>query len=97
MKKHRVGTITLGCVLILVGGLCMAHMFFPSLSYAVIYRFWPVILIALGVEVLLAQARSEKVEFFYDGWAVVMMVLLIFLCMFLAAAETSVVCQPAGI
>ena len=57
----------------------MAHMFIPSLSYAAIFRFWPVILIALGVEVLLAQGRSEKVEFFYDGWAMVMMVLLILL------------------
>lgn len=97
MRKHRVGTITLGCVLILMGGLCMAHMFIPSLSYAAIFRFWPVILIALGVEVLLAQGRSEKVEFFYDGWAMVMMVLLILLCMFLAAVEVSTVCQPAGI
>lgn len=89
-RKHRVGTVTLGCVLIFMGGLCMAHMIFPSLSYVTIFRLWPVILIALGVEVLLAQGKSDKVEFIYDGWAVVMMILLIFFAMCMAVADTSI-------
>lgn len=89
MKKHRVGSVTLGCVLILMGGLFMAHTFFPSLSYVTIFRLWPVILIALGVEVLLAQGKREKTEFVYDGWAVILMIILIFFAMCMAAADTS--------
>lgn len=87
MRKHKVGTVTLGCALVVMGVLFMTHWLIPSLSYTVIFKLWPLILIAIGVEVLLAQ--NKKVDFEYDGWAVVLMIVLVFFAMAMAAAQYS--------
>lgn len=54
MKTRRVGSLTCGALLIIFGVLFMVHMFVPALKYEFIIKFWPVILIALGVEMLLS-------------------------------------------
>ena len=65
-RIYRVGSLTLGCLLVVFGSLFLAHMFYPSLSYEFIYRLWPFIFILLGLEVLGSRLRSEKVQFVYD-------------------------------
>lgn len=61
IKVRRVGTVTFGIVLILTGVLFLVHIFFPEFNYFLIYRFWPVILIMLGIEVL-AGSRQKNYE-----------------------------------
>lgn len=61
IRVRRVGTVTFGIVLILTGVLFLAHLFFPAFNYFLIYRFWPVILILLGIEVL-AGCRQKSYE-----------------------------------
>lgn len=70
MKTHKVGTITFGSILIVLGIMLTLHIFFPAISYTVILNFWPVTLILLGIEILIANFRSEKVTFVYDGWSI---------------------------
>lgn len=90
MRTHRVGTITLGCMLIVFGALLMLHLLLPVLSYGFIFSLWPVILIMLGIEVLIANVNSQKVNFIYDKGAVFLMVLLSFFAVFMAMAENAV-------
>lgn len=58
---RRVGSISFGIVLLVSGFLLLAKTFFPQLDYLMIYRFWPVTLIILGIEVL-AGSRRRNVE-----------------------------------
>lgn len=77
MKTHKVGTITFGCILIVIGVLLLLHLFIPALNYSVILNFWPVTLILLGIEILIANARSEKTAFVYDGWSIFLMFMIL--------------------
>lgn len=70
MRTHKVGTVTFGSILIILGILLILHIFFPSLSYAAILNFWPISLIALGIEILIANFRSKNATFIYDGWSI---------------------------
>ena len=55
---HRVGTLTLGCMLILFGILFLIHMIVPVIGYLFIFRLWPCIFIMLGIEVLLIKKQT---------------------------------------
>lgn len=57
MRIRRVGSITCGILMIVFGGLFMVHMFYPALSLALIMKLWPLILIALGSEMLISNIR----------------------------------------
>lgn len=83
IRKHRVGTITLGIGMIGIGSLFLGHMIFPLISYAWVYKVWPVILIILGIEILLANSNKQK-EFIYDKTAIVLIALLVLFAIFLA-------------
>ncbi|MBQ8877145.1 MAG: hypothetical protein IJ029_00305 [Lachnospiraceae bacterium] len=58
---RRVGSVSFGIVLLLSGFLLLAHTFFPKFDYLTVYRFWPVTLIMLGIEVLVGS-RGKNVE-----------------------------------
>ncbi|MCM1136595.1 MAG: DUF5668 domain-containing protein, partial [Clostridium sp.] len=59
IRIHRVGSVTFGLVLIIIGILFLLRLFFPRLNYEMIYHFWPLILIMLGVEVLFGSAKKN--------------------------------------
>ena len=76
MKTRRVGSLTCGALLIIFGVLFMVHMFVPALKYEFIIKFWPVILIALGVEMLLScRNKEEGIKLKYDGAAIFLTIL----------------------
>ena len=78
MKTRRVGSLTCGIVLVLVGVLCLVHIFWPALRYEYILRGWPIILILVGIEMLLANAfPSEDMEIKYDAAAIVLVFILV--------------------
>lgn len=49
--------------------------------------FWPIMLIALGVEVLLTNVKVEKDAFIYDKGAIFLMIVICFFAMTLATFE----------
>ena len=55
---HRVGTLTLGITMLAIGILYFVRIFWSGMDAMWIYRFWPVIFISLGVEILLANAQK---------------------------------------
>lgn len=86
MKRvRRVGSFTSGAVMIVTGALLLVHSVLGRLSYTEIIRFWPVVLISLGSEMLLSLRSGEDVK--YDGAAVVMMFVTLLFAMALGAAE----------
>lgn len=78
MNTRRVGSITCGILLILFGSLFLVHMFWPALSLEVIMKLWPLILIALGCEMLISNIRKENQEevLRYDKGAIALVILL---------------------
>lgn len=84
---HRVGTITAGTALVFTGVVFLIRIFFPALDIFEWIRFWPVLLILLGIEVLLANSRKtyhvvneegkveEQQKMVYDFPAILLMIM----------------------
>ncbi|PXV96019.1 hypothetical protein C8E03_101652 [Lachnotalea glycerini] len=87
MRVHKVGTITLGIVLVVFGLLFLAHMLIPSFHYELIFKLWPIILIILGLEVLLVNAKSRNETFIYDKGAIFLIIIISFFSMSMATME----------
>lgn len=99
IRVRRVGTVTFGTVLIVTGILFLIHLAFPAFHYYVVYRFWPLILIMLGIEVLLGSSRKsyevlngqgeivEQNKMVYDVPAILLMIVLVFFSMCMAMVD----------
>ena len=85
IRIHRVGTITTGCTLIAAVVLFVIHTFLNIISYEMIFRLWPIILIGLGLEVLAANFSKERIV--YDKAGVVLLFLVVFFAMGMACAD----------
>lgn len=94
-RVHRIGTFTLGCMLIFFGVLFLLRTAGILLSFSTIFRFWPIIFIFLGCEILLSQignfvrgGRDDKeVRLCYDKTAVILLILLTFFAMCMAGVQ----------
>ena len=75
--NRRVGTLTLGVVLILMGGAFIAHLVLPVLSLKILLNFWPVVLILLGIETLVSYFVNKQERLRYDVWSIVIMIVLV--------------------
>lgn len=94
VRIRRIGTVTFGCMLLVFGVLFLIHIFVPQLDYGIIFRCWPCILIALGIEVLIGNHKAEKmdkegcqVQFLYDKTAILLTVFITFFAMVMAVAD----------
>lgn len=86
-KTHRVGTITLGGMLVTFGVLFLLRIFLTSLSFELIFKLWPVIFIFLGIEILMANFREQQEKLVYDKTAIALIIVLSFFAMGMAIAE----------
>lgn len=96
MEKHdipsrRVGTLTMGVVLVASGCAMLLGMFFPNLDLAFLLQLSPVILISLGVETLLASRRGGKFKYDWVGMILCCLLVCTALC-FYAVAYAMVWC-----
>ena len=90
MEKHdlparRVGTLTMGVVLVTSGCAMLASMFFPALDLSLVLQLSPVILISLGIETLLATRRSEKIKYDWVGMILCCLLVCTVLCLYTLA------------
>jgi UDP-N-acetylmuramyl pentapeptide phosphotransferase/UDP-N-acetylglucosamine-1-phosphate transferase len=88
-NTHRVGTITLGGMLIIFGTLFLLRIFLPDISYSIIFRLWPIIFIFLGGEVLIANFRQKAEKMIYDKTAIAILILLTCFAMGMAVIDFS--------
>ena len=86
VRIRRVGTVTFGLSLVVLGMLFLLQILFPALNYEVIFRLWPLIFIALGIEVLVSSRKPEE-QIRYDGAAILILVLLICFAMGMAGMD----------
>lgn len=86
IRIHRVGTVTFGLTLVVLGLVLLLHIVFPVLNYEVIFRMWPLIFVSLGLEVLVSSRKPEE-QIRYDGAAIILMVLLVFFAMGMAGMD----------
>lgn len=85
-QVHFAGTVTMGCTLIIMGVLFIVHIIVPGLSYAMIFRLWPLILVGLGIEVLIANAIApEKMKF--SGISIAILLIMVFFSMIMAGCD----------
>lgn len=87
MKQRRVGTVTLGAILVLYGIVFLLHSFIEGMSYYLIFRLWPIIFVALGIEVLISSIRFKEQEFKYDFAAIIIICILIVFAMGMAGLD----------
>ncbi len=88
LSNRRVGTLTLGIVLLGLGILGICRIINPDLiSFEEFFHLWPVILILLGIEVILAYIFNKTEKLRYDGWAVVFMVCMLIFAGVMAGGE----------
>ena len=87
-RSRRVGTFTMGLTLIASGTLFLLSLFFPQINIFSVLRFFPLVLIMLGAEILVYNAKYKTDAFRYDFVSV-------FLCLLLvgASAVTTVASQ----
>ena len=69
-KVRRVGTVAFALLLIAAGFLLIAQQFLPNFDLLYVFRFAPVLLVLLGIEVLI-YGTNTKVQMKFDWLAIV--------------------------
>lgn len=89
LRTRRVGSVTFGLTLILFGVLFLVHIVVPSLNYEMIFSFWPVVFVLLGIEILVENYRSNTTQykFIYDFPAILMLVMMLLFAMVMAVVD----------
>lgn len=88
MRTRRVGTLTLGIMLITSGVLFLLRSFTSNLSYEFIFKLWPIIFILLGLEILYANYNSNKdKKLLYDKTAFFLIIILTLFAISMAIVE----------
>lgn len=85
MRTHRVGSITAGISLIVLGILFILHIFVDILSYGFILKLWPFMMIGVGTEILVSNFSNRK--FVYDKGAVILLFLVMMFAVCMAGAD----------
>ncbi len=86
-RTHRVGSITAGFSMVVFGILSLLHTLFDIMSYQIIFSFWPVILIGMGVELLLSNWLKGRLV--YDKAAVFLMIVMTCFVIGMACVDVS--------
>lgn len=85
IRVRRVGSITAGMTLIAGGVLFLLCSVFNLMTYDMVFSYWPVIFIILGIEILCSNKKDT--HFKYDKGAVLMLLLMALLAVSLAGAD----------
>lgn len=79
IKGRRVGTFTTGIVLVMFGIMFLLRLIYPSINYLLIASLWPLVLILLGIEIIMAYLINKEEIMKYDFQAII---LIIFVSLF---------------
>lgn len=87
-RVRRVGTFTMGLCLVVAGLALTLGMFRPTTDFSLLLKLTPLVLVALGVEVLVASATAKEQKLKYDFLSMFVCFLLI------VCAAAGAVCAP---
>lgn len=88
-RVRRVGTVTMGFSLIIVGLAMSYSLFFPQTDFLFLAKFSPLILVGIGLEVLAASFCNKSGQFQYDWFSGFICFLLIVFSIGIAGAVTA--------
>jgi uncharacterized membrane protein YcaP (DUF421 family) len=99
MRRWRVGSITLGLALIALGIGMLLSRILGTFSLADVAAWWPVLLIVLGAEVLLALFLSDEKlpKVVYDGGSIFLIALVLVFSMCIGAVDYVASHIPGGL
>lgn len=87
-RTRRVGTFTMGVTLILTGAALCAGLILPGFDLLTLARLAPLVLVALGCEILWWSAHQSSVRIKYD-------LLSVFVCLVLLAVSVGLALLPS--
>ena len=89
-NSRKIGVLTMGVTLVTFGVLFLLRAFIPWMDYFTVMRFWPAVLILLGIEVLISAFWPRKEDTprpKVDAVSIIVLFLTLFLAFGLAAAQ----------
>ncbi len=86
-RSHRVGTFTLGGMLITFGIIFLLRIFISAISFSIVFKLWPIIFIFLGLEILIANFNQKEDKLVYDKTAFALIIILSFFAMGMSMVE----------
>ncbi|HEY5587605.1 MAG TPA: hypothetical protein VIK86_01465 [Candidatus Paceibacterota bacterium] len=87
IKGRRVGTFTTGIVLVMFGILFLLRLIYPGINYLLIATMWPLVLIILGIEIIVAYAINKEGIMKYDFGAIILILIVSFFAMGMGCME----------
>ncbi len=72
LKGRRVGTLTAGIILVVFGVMFLLRLVTANINISLIASLWPIILVILGVEIILAYIINKEEKMKYDFGAIVL-------------------------
>lgn len=85
VRERRVGTLTFGITLVVMGVAMMASLFYPQMDFTLLMKLSPSILIFLGIEVLLSVRKGGRVKYDWLGMVLCFLFVIIALGLFFSA------------
>lgn len=87
IKGRRVGTFTTGIVLVIFGTLFLLRLTAFNVDYLLIASLWPLVLILLGIEIIIAYLINKEEIMKYDFAAIILIIVLSFFAMGMGCME----------
>ena len=87
LKGRRVGTLTAGIILVIFGVIFLLRLVTANINIYLIASLWPIILVLLGIEIIVAYIINKEEKMKYDFGAIVLVIILVFFAMGMGAAE----------
>ena len=87
LKGRRVGTLTEGIVLFVFGVMFLLRVVTTNINILLIASLWPLILVLLGIEIILAYIINKEEKMKYDFGAIILVIILAFFAMGMGGAE----------
>ena len=76
IKGRKLGTFTTGIVLVMFGVLFLLRLTSLNINYLMIASLWPLVLVFLGIEIIVAYLINKDESMKYDFGAIFLIVML---------------------
>ncbi|MBZ9634822.1 LiaI-LiaF-like domain-containing protein [Clostridium sp. FP1] len=76
IKGRRVGTFTTGIVLVVFGIMFLLRLINPSINYLQVASLWPLVLVLLGIEIIIAYLINKEGIMKYDFHAIILIIMV---------------------
>ena len=87
IKGRRVGTLTAGIVLVMFGIMFLLRLVTSNINILLIASLWPLILVSVGIEIIVAYIINKEEKMQYDFSAIILVIILAFFAMGMGGVE----------